>query len=113
MTFLLVWGFFGSYGEGELTREVVIPNANPALTAFGSSTMTGDGWAYGWTIGAIWKPVENTTLGLSYRSSVKHSLEGDAQIDLTAPVANQLSEKAKLDITFPEQVEFSATHQTG
>ncbi|USE38869.1 OmpP1/FadL family transporter [Endozoicomonas sp. SCSIO W0465] len=98
-------GVFASHGEGELTREVVLPG--PAL---GSSKMTGDGWAYGWNIGVIWQPVEQTTLGLSYRSKVDHSLEGDAQITVKTFSA-QFEEKAKLDITFPEQFELSATHQ--
>ena len=97
-------GVVGSYAEGKLTRSVYTGTPRD-----GFSEMEGDGWGYGWTLGAIWQPMETTSLGLSYRSQVKHSLEGEAKV--TLPTPQVLTEKAKLDITLPEQVELSLTHQ--
>lgn len=94
-------GVFGSYAEGELTRF-----AHPAISPSAHSKVKGDSWAFGWNVGAIWQPLDTTSVGVSYRSSVKHTLKGDASISVA-----DLTEKAKLDITLPEQLEFSLTHQ--
>ncbi|WP_163370866.1 OmpP1/FadL family transporter [Endozoicomonas acroporae] len=100
-------GVFATYGEGELSRFV-----NP-LSPSDNVVIKGDDVAYGWNIGAIWQPQESTSLGVSYRSSIKLKLKGDATG--TGSIWNALggsaTEKAKLDITLPETLEFSATHE--
>lgn len=90
-------GIIGSYADGELTRS---------LSPTAKSNMKGDGWAMGWTVGAIWKPVDTTSLGISYRSHIKHTLKGEAKVS-----GANLEEKAKLDITLPEMINISLTHQ--
>ncbi|MGI9277647.1 MAG: OmpP1/FadL family transporter [Endozoicomonas sp.] len=104
-------GVFGSYAEGELTRSLPVfhPNNPQIQLPDGFSEMKGDDWGYGWTLGAIWQPTAMTSVGLSYRSQIKLSLEGEAKV--TLPTPRVLTEKAKLDITLPEQVELSLTHQ--
>jgi long-chain fatty acid transport protein len=42
-----------------------------------------DSLAIGWNVGMLYQPVEGTRIGLSYRSRIAHSPEGDA--DFTAP----------------------------
>jgi len=44
--------------------------------------LDGDGWAYGFTLGAIIKPTPDMTLGLSYRSKIDHSLDGSLNFNL-------------------------------
>ncbi len=104
-------GLIGSYAEGELTRSLFtgIDTETGAQLPDGLSEMTGDGWSYGWSLGAIWQPIASTSLGLSYRSAVKHTLEGEAEVTLPTPA--RITEKASLDITLPEQVEISLTHK--
>ena len=97
-------GVFGSYAEGELTRSIFTGTPQD-----GFSEMKGDDWGYGWTLGAIWQPTTMTSIGMSYRSQIKLSLEGDAEVSGLAPFI--LKEKAKLDITLPEQFDVSVTHQ--
>ncbi|PAU57456.1 OmpP1/FadL family transporter [Pseudomonas indica] len=36
----------------------------------------GDDWGFGWNIGYLWEPTENTRFGISYRSNIRHTLEG-------------------------------------
>ena len=105
-------GVFGSYADGKLTRSVP-PQilGQPAEAGDFYSNMEGDGWGFGWTVGAIWQPIETTTLGVSYRSHVEHTLKGDAKINNVGTGALAAEEKAKLDITLPESVNFSLTHQ--
>ncbi|TDH58641.1 transporter [Dankookia rubra] len=45
----------------------------------GRSTVTGDDTSVGFTLGAQWQPLAGTRLGLSFRSAMFHTLQGDAQ----------------------------------
>ena len=39
----------------------------------------GDDWGFGWNIGYLWEPTESTRFGVSYRSNIKHTLEGETK----------------------------------
>ena len=41
-----------------------------------SATLAGDGWAIGYTLGATITPVAGTEIGIGFRSSVRHALDG-------------------------------------
>ncbi len=58
------------YAEAELTSAV----NGGALE--GISTLQGDDWTVGYTLGMTYKPWEQTTIGLSYRSAISHNVEG-------------------------------------
>lgn len=79
----------------------------------GNVNVQGDDEAWGFTFGMMYKPVESTTLGVTYRSDVDYSLEGDIDIDnvLTPLGPISQSEDAALDITLPETIDFSVTHE--
>jgi long-chain fatty acid transport protein len=51
-----------------------LPNLSPLLPD-GKSQLKGDGWDWGWTIGAQAR-FDRLTLGFSYRSSIEHKLSG-------------------------------------
>ncbi|MEM8877344.1 MAG: outer membrane protein transport protein [Pseudomonadota bacterium] len=42
----------------------------------GIINLEGDDWGYGFTFGALITPMEGTEIGIGYRSSVKHDIEG-------------------------------------
>ena len=74
-----------TYADATLSNA--LPNPSP-LAPDGASNLTGNGWDYGWTAGLQWKPVEPVTLGLSYRSGVKHRLDGRVTVaGLLGPAA--------------------------
>ena len=50
----------------------------------GRLEMTGDDWGVGYNFGLIWEPKEGTRLGLSYRSDVEITVEGDADFTVGA-----------------------------
>jgi long-chain fatty acid transport protein len=58
----------------------VAPNQVLA-SAFGGSNpnlvIDGDGFGFGYTLGVLWHPLNGTDIGLGFRSSVEHTLEGD------------------------------------
>lgn len=66
-------GVSAQYADATLTSA--LPNLSPLL-ADGRSSLSGDGWGVGWTAGVQLRPAQGVTLGLSYRSSVEHRLEG-------------------------------------
>ncbi len=78
----------------------------------------GDSWAYGWNAGALWQLTPQTRLGLSYRTKVKHKLEGkskSAVFDGTTPVAPGVfpnwNSKGSVDLNLPAIAELSVNHQ--
>lgn len=58
------------YFKADLKQALVaVPNAP-------SSQLTGDDWDFGFRLGATIKPFEGTTIGVGYRSSIRHDLSG-------------------------------------
>lgn len=37
--------------------------------------------AYGFTLGALWQPLPGTSIGLGYRSRIKHEMDGDVRLE--------------------------------
>jgi len=64
----------------------------------------------GFTAGVLWQPHAATTIGVGFRSSVSHSLEGTAFIDGTTPPGGPLagsSAAIRADLDTPEVVTLS------
>lgn len=76
-------GLNAQYVKAKLTSAM--PSVSPLLPD-GSSSLEGDGWDFGWNVGAqIHKGPWD--FGLSYRSKIEHELDGDVAIALTGPLA--------------------------
>src|SRR5690554_2669992 len=73
------------YAKGTLSKQLdlvpYIPNAG--LDAYkgyeNTFSVEGDDVALGWNLGLMWDITPATTLGVTYRSEVKFTLEGDAE----------------------------------
>ena len=77
-------GFDAQYAKAKLTSA--LPNLSPTLPD-GFSSLEGDGWDYGWNVGAQ-AHFGKLDLGLSYRSAIEHELDGDVVISgLLGPLA--------------------------
>ncbi|WP_449253100.1 OmpP1/FadL family transporter [Brevundimonas naejangsanensis] len=76
-------GLNAQYVKAKLTSAM--PSVSPLLPD-GSSSLEGDGWDFGWNVGAqVHKGPWD--FGLSYRSKIEHELDGDVAIVLTGPLA--------------------------
>lgn len=86
------------YADAELSRAIdfgAILAANPAVppgsfqpqSADGQSTVSGDDYAPGWSVGALWRPVDGLNIGLNYRSEIDHTLDGQADFEVPADAA--------------------------
>ncbi|WP_448723448.1 OmpP1/FadL family transporter [Pseudomonas farris] len=83
--------------------------------ADGNVKIKGDDTALGYNIGILVQATDSTRVGLTYHSKVKYKLEGDTKVNynLLGALGQNPSQKydASLDITTPESVDFSVTHQ--
>ncbi len=48
----------------------------------GFAEVKGDDWGWGYNLGVIFQPSPQARVGLSYRSSIKYTVTGDASFDL-------------------------------
>ncbi|MCB5188980.1 outer membrane protein transport protein [Methylobacillus caricis] len=85
---------------------------NAAVDSY--SKLKGDDLSWGFNLGVIYRPWEGTSLGASYRSHIKHKLEGEASfrrsgaIDQIAPLAARLSgSDITANLSMPENVSLS------
>lgn len=94
-------GVSAVYADAELTNA--LPNISP-LQADGRQSLAGDGWAYGWTVGAQYHATPALTFGASYRAKVDHTLKGTVAVSgLLAPIptSSNFSTDGEAKITTP------------
>lgn len=71
--------------------------------------------ALGWNIGFLYAPTDDTRIGLSYRSRVKHKADGDTTVDVLHPVTNTVIRQLKYDaaatVSLPDMLILSGYHR--
>jgi len=97
--------FIGAGVQGQYAKLKFKTAAPVGLPPFPTATLEGDDIGFGFTVGLMWKPTNQTTIGLGYRSAISHTIEGDQRV-LISPVTNQF----KLGIDTPEMVTLSFRH---
>ena len=112
-------GVSALYADGKLTNAAdvglgaalggtPIPGWVPGSSTYDSRVkMTANDWGWGYNVGFMLEPSDNTRLGLHYRSKIELTLDGHAKV--SGPVANS-RQKAKLDITLPDSLSISGYH---
>jgi len=76
--------------EAEYERQAILP---PGLLTPADVNMSGDAW--GWNAGAMWQATDKTRIGLSYRSKVRHKVDGNTEV-------GPLKVDAKTSVDFPD-----------
>ena len=83
----------------------------------GEGIVTGEGWAYGFNAGVLVELSEKTRIGVSYRSAIEHTLEGDGDFKMDSTSAVLTSSGAFRDVDveakakLPQQASLSAYHE--
>ncbi|MDN4545161.1 MULTISPECIES: OmpP1/FadL family transporter [unclassified Pseudomonas] len=97
--------------EGTLESDISL---HPRF-ADGNVKIKGDDTALGYNIGILVQATDSTRVGLTYHSKVKYTLEGDTKVNygFLTNLRQNPNQKydASLDVTTPESVDFSVTHQ--
>lgn len=104
-------GVSAQYTDAELSSA--LPNLSPLLPD-GSSSLKGDGnWDYGWNVGAQFHASPALTIGASYRSEIKHKLDGHVVVSgLLGPLtAANVDTDGKATITTPWMAHLGARWQ--
>ena len=94
--------------EGTLESNLSLTQTQPD----GTVKIKGDDTALGYNIGVLVQATDSTRVGLTYHSKVKYTLEGDTKVNygLLGALGHQKYD-ASLDVTTPESVDFSVTHE--
>ncbi len=100
----------------------VYPNAAQAETD-SQALVEGDGFSFGFNLGLLYQPTKLTRIGVSYRSKVKHDLEGDATYDLDEklePIVTALeaagnntftNRDIEAEVELPDSISLSVAHK--
>ncbi len=88
------------YAKGTLSNAVdfgtigalfAVPGSLPTLQD-GKAEFNVEDWGFGFVLGALWRPSQEVSVGASYRSEIRHTLEGDVDFTLdTAGVGTAIS----------------------
>lgn len=92
-------------------------------SADGYAKVNGDDWAWGANLGLLYEPVKGTRVGLSWRSEIKHKLEGDGTFDTPANVRAVLTagniaafaptSAVTANVSTPQSVDLGLTQEFG
>lgn len=82
--------------RAQLIGTIVALGGNPAVLGSvkdAHASITGKDWGYGFNLGYMFTLDQNTRFGFAYRSSVAHSLKGDAVWDFSMVTTDQITNK--------------------
>jgi len=82
------------YMQLKLWQAAALGGAPPALVETNTSIKAEDDAAVGFTLGAMWRPVAGTSVGVGFRSSMVHELEGKFNLPV---LPTRIPTKAKLE----------------
>jgi long-chain fatty acid transport protein len=104
----LVVGAGAQIEYANATLKSAFPNLAALSTlnvvrAFGGANpnvvIDGDGFGFGYTLGILWNPLRSTNIGLGFRSSVEHTLDGDISVAGHSALGEA---KTSVDLETPE-----------
>lgn len=82
--------------------DISLRQAVGILPSSGTARLTGNDVGFGFTAGLTLKPLDGTEIGIGFRSSIKHNLDGKFRIE-DAGAADRL-DKIKANVRLPETV---------
>lgn len=108
-------GLNGVYADADLTRYAGAGYLTSSLLNSPqdkAAELAGDGWGFGWNVGVLWELDEDNRFGLTYRSKVDITLEGDYKgISTILTGKSGQNVPGELELNLPEIAEFSGFHQ--
>lgn len=91
--------------------------------ADGLAVVKGDDWAWGANLGLFYEPVDGTRMGLTWRSEIKHKLEGSGRFEVPTnvrAVLNAVGSQAfqplgdvRANVSTPQSVDLGLTQEFG
>jgi len=94
------------YAKATLNRGITLPGPT-----FVDSTLSGNGWAYGFTAGATLSPTPTTTVGIGYRSALDQKIDGS--LTVTGPLAPLSNPNVSTTLNLPDVVSLGVKQKIG
>ena len=91
----LAGGVMVNYVNMDLEQVISYPTRNPNFFRF-----TGYGWSVGYNLGLRWQPIDQISIGATFRSSAPVNLNGHTEFQYP-PTTPYTSLPAQADFTFP------------
>ncbi len=115
----LALGLSAMYLEGEFSNAIDfgLLSGNPAFASQprfdGKSEIDGDSWGYGYNLGVLFEPAQDTRVGIHFRSKVDQEIEGDVEFELPDPLLAGIFSNTgvKADVALPASASLSVIHQ--
>ena len=92
-----------AHDDYEAKRGIIVPGD--------SFKFKGSGKGWGYSIGALYRPNEQWSLGATYRSSIKTDINGTSTTNATFPVSFNFSEDASTNFDYPQQLIIGAAYK--
>jgi len=89
--------------------EATLSNMVPTLAGDALFEINGDGWAYGFTLGAMFELSPKTRIGLGYRSELDHDVDGTATFGNTLFTA--IPQTGGTSVTVPQSAHIGIYHE--
>ncbi|MCG5501500.1 OmpP1/FadL family transporter [Ectothiorhodospira lacustris] len=87
--FSVGFGLDIQYADATLKNALPSPVGVPSPETDGEVSLEADSWDYGFNLGVMFQPTQDTRLGIHYRQGIKHTLDGKARI--TPPLGGDVS----------------------
>ncbi|MCF8070108.1 MAG: outer membrane protein transport protein [Desulfobacterales bacterium] len=81
--------------------------------ADGNLKLSGDDWSGGWNAGLLLRLNENIKVGVSYRSKIAHTLEGETEVSGTPAGVLDALTGTEADLTLPAIFYFGTSYENG
>jgi long-chain fatty acid transport protein len=107
-------GFGINYQRIEAEYVRAVAGTNAALANSTATLKLTDSGSWGWNAGALFTLTPATKIGVSYRSAIKHDLDGDVTVSGSAASAlnaGGASSSTKANVKLPDTFILSATHK--
>ncbi len=105
-------GFIAQYAEATMSQAVAFDQGTFNRAFDGQLKLEGDSWAFGYSLGILFRPFESTRIGLGYRSKLSHDLAMKARLRIPKTVspmfggATRITEDASCALGLPASVNF-------
>ncbi|MTI62376.1 outer membrane protein transport protein [Methylophaga sp.] len=107
----LGFGVSAQYIDVKLTQMADLgARAGFPQAADGKVKLGADDWGYGYNLGLIYQATDTTRVGLSFRSKISHTLEGDGTLK-DANGNTLVDDNVEADVDLPETLSLAIHHQ--
>ena len=101
-------GITANYVKMEFEQGLIYP---PSTRNINFYHFSGDGWSVGYNLGILWKPIEQISLGATFRGAATVDLNGHSEFEESASSVQDTTLPAQMNMTFPIVAVFGVSYR--